>query len=34
MHKAVETADGVCAGKIVPNLSIKLLRKFGVIEPH
>lgn len=34
MHNAVETAGEEHAGKIVPNLSIKLLRKFGVIEPH
>lgn len=32
MHNAVESEE--CAGKIVPNLSIKLLRKYRVIETH
>ena len=35
MHNAVEAAGGEeWAGKIEANLSIELLRMFGVIEPH
>lgn len=34
MHNTGETASEESAGKIVPNLSIELLMKSGVIEPH